>query len=74
METYLLVLLQSIVERRRFPGICKEDHADSLAEVVELKSCSSDRGHYRGIVDALYRDLELPSSKDEVGVGSSSIG
>lgn len=62
MEADLLVLFQSIVEGRGFPGVCEEDHADSLAKVIELKSCSSDGGHYRGIVDALYWNLEFSGS------------
>lgn len=73
MQANLLILFQSIVERRGLPGVCEEDHANSLAKVVELKSCSSDRGHYRSIVDALYWDLEFSSSEDEVGVSCGSV-
>lgn len=73
MQANELIFFQSIVERRRLPGVCEKDHANSLAEVVELKSCRSDRGHYRSIMDALYRDLELSSSEDEVGVSCGSV-
>ena len=73
MQAYLLVFFQSIVERRGFPGVCKEDYANSLAKIIELKTCSSDRGHNRSIVDTLYRDVEFSSPEDEVGMGGGSV-
>lgn len=68
MEAYLDVFADAVVEGRRFPGFGEEDHADCLAEVVELQACAADSGHDGGVGDDVGLDVEFAGAEDEVGV------
>lgn len=75
MEADVSVFLDAVVEGRGFPGVGEEDHADCLAEVVELEAGGADGGHDGCVVDALGWDFELAGAKDEIGVcGGPEMG
>lgn len=69
MEPDLHVLAHFVVEGGWLPGLCEEDHADCLAEIVELEACAADAGHDGGVGDDVCGDVELAGAEDEVGVG-----
>lgn len=72
MHPPLPVLLHSIVEGRRLPGLGEEDERDGLSEVVELETARAHGVHHGRVVDHLRRDLKIASAEKEVGVSSGS--
>lgn len=68
MQADLGVFANAVVEGGRFPGVGEEDHADCLAEVVELEAGAADSGHDGGVGDDVGLDAELAGAEDEVGV------
>lgn len=69
MQAYGGVFADAVVEGGWFPGLGEEDHADCLAEVVELEAGAADAGHYGGVGDDVCLDVQFAGAEDEVGVG-----
>ena len=69
MQADLHILTHFVVEGGGLPVLCEEDHADRLAEVVELEACAADGRHDGGIGDGFGWDAEFAGSEDEVCVG-----
>lgn len=69
MQTDLHVLADFVVEGGWLPVLGEEDHADCLAEVVELEAGAADSGHDGGVGDDVCGDVELACAEDEVSVG-----
>jgi len=51
VQADLSVFADLVVEGGWLPVFREEDHADSLAEVIELEACAADSGHDGGIGD-----------------------
>lgn len=68
MQAYRGVFADAVVEGGGFPGLGEEDHADCLAEVVELDAGAADAGHNGGVGDDVGCDVEFARAEDEVGV------
>lgn len=72
MQTNTSVFFDAIVETGGSPPFRKENHADGLAEIVELETCGTDAGHDGGIGDRPDGDLEFAGAKDQVSVGGGA--
>jgi hypothetical protein len=73
MHPSLPILLDTVIEGVRLPGVGEEDEGDGLAKVVELKAAGAHSVHDGGIVDDGGRNGELTRAEEEVGVGCSAV-
>lgn len=51
MHTKVRVFLDSVVEAVRLPGLGEEDERDSLSEIIELQTASTDGVHDGCVMD-----------------------
>jgi len=60
------ILFDSVVKAVRLPRLCEENKRDCLAKVIQLESTRSHSVHDRRVVNDARRNLECPSSENDI--------